>query len=149
MQWLIALAGAVWIVVITWDTFEAIVLPRRVTRRFRTTRMFYRTTWWMWSAVARRMRASGRRETYLSYYGGRHDRYYEQEITRHLRGGQTLYTAAPDETSLERYLDYLRRFPQRAPYAVSKFTDPEVQRRLAEWIPQRRFDVAVCGGMSR
>ena len=69
MQWLIALAGAVWIVVITWDTFEAIVLPRRVTRRFRTTRMFYRTTWWMWSAVARRMRASGRRETYLSYYG--------------------------------------------------------------------------------
>jgi polysaccharide biosynthesis protein PslH len=86
--------------------------------------------------------------TYLSYYGGRHDRYYEQEITRHLRGAQTLYTAAPDETSLERYLDYLRRFPQRAPYAVSKFTDPEVQRRLAEWIPQRRFDVAVCDFLS-
>jgi hypothetical protein len=69
MRWLIALAGALWIAVIAWDTFEAVVLPRRVTRRFRTTRMFFRTTWWMWSAVARRMRASGRRETYLSFYG--------------------------------------------------------------------------------
>ena len=69
MRWLIALAGALWIVVITWDTFEAVVLPRRVTRRFRTTRMFFRTTWWAWSALARRMRAQGRRETYLSFYG--------------------------------------------------------------------------------
>jgi len=69
MRWLIALAGALWIAVIVWDTFEALVLPRRVTRRFRTTRMFFRTTWWIWSAVARRMRASGRRETYLSFYG--------------------------------------------------------------------------------
>jgi len=69
MRWLIALTGALWIAVIVWDTFEAIVLPRRVTRRFRTTRMFFRTTWWIWSAIARRMRASGRRETYLSFYG--------------------------------------------------------------------------------
>src|SRR5215813_8575289 len=69
MRWLIALAGGLWIGVIAWDTFEAVVLPRRVTRRFRTTRMFFRTTWGTWSAVARRMRASGRRETYLSFYG--------------------------------------------------------------------------------
>ena len=69
MHWLIALAGAVWIAVIVWDTFEAVVLPRRVTRRFRTTRMFFRTTWWSWSAIARRMAPGGRRETYLSYYG--------------------------------------------------------------------------------
>jgi Ion channel len=69
MRWLIALTGGVWIVVIVWDTFEAVVLPRRVTRRFRTTRMFFRTTWRLWSAVARRMHASGRRETYLSFYG--------------------------------------------------------------------------------
>jgi len=41
MRWLIALAGAVWIVVIVWDAFEAIVLPRRVTRRLRPTRFFY------------------------------------------------------------------------------------------------------------
>lgn len=69
MRWLIALAAALWIVVIAWDTFEAVVLPRRVTRRFRTTRLFFRTTWWAWSALARRMRGQGRRETYLSFYG--------------------------------------------------------------------------------
>jgi hypothetical protein len=66
---LIAAAGALWIVVIIWDAFEAIVLPRRVTRRLRPTRMFYRVTWRIWSTVARRMPMSGRRETYLSFFG--------------------------------------------------------------------------------
>jgi hypothetical protein len=69
MGWLIAAFGALWVVVIVWDAFEAIVLPRRVTRRLRPTRFFYRVTWRVWSAVGRRMRASGRRETYLSFYG--------------------------------------------------------------------------------
>ena len=69
MRWLIALAGAVWIVVIVWDAFEAIVLPRRVTRRLRPTRFFYHVTWIAWSAVARRLGPGGRRETYLSFYG--------------------------------------------------------------------------------
>jgi hypothetical protein len=66
---LIAAAGALWVVVIMWDAFEALVLPRRVTRRLRPTRMFYRLTWRAWSAVARRMRPGGRRETYLSFFG--------------------------------------------------------------------------------
>src|SRR5436309_3011828 len=69
MRWLIALAGGLWIAVIIWDAFEAIVLPRRVTRRLRPTRFFYRSTWAVWSAVARRLAAGGRRETYLSFYG--------------------------------------------------------------------------------
>src|SRR5438034_3158755 len=66
---LIAAAGALWIAVIMWDAFEALVLPRRVTRRLRPTRMFYRVTWRVWSAVARRMRQGGRRETCLSFFG--------------------------------------------------------------------------------
>ena len=69
MRWLIAVAGAVWIVVIVWDAFEAIVLPRRVTRRLRPSRGFYRLTWAVWSAIARRLAPGGRRETYLSFYG--------------------------------------------------------------------------------
>ena len=69
MRWLSALAGVVWIAVIVWDAFEAIVLPRRVTRRLRPARFFYRVTWMVWSAVARRLRSGGRRETYLSFYG--------------------------------------------------------------------------------
>src|SRR5437867_5300295 len=66
---LIAAAGAIFVVVIMWDAFEALVLPRRVTRRLRPTRMFYRVTWLVWSAVARRLRPGGRRETYLSFFG--------------------------------------------------------------------------------
>src|SRR5256885_16276028 len=66
---LIAAAGALWVVVIMWDAFEALVLPRRVTRRLRPTRMFYRVAWQVWSTVARRMRPGGRRETYLSFLG--------------------------------------------------------------------------------
>ena len=69
MRWLIGVAGALWIAVIVWDAFEAIVLPRRVTRRLRPTRLFYRVTWSAWSALARRLAAGGRRETYLSFYG--------------------------------------------------------------------------------
>src|SRR2546429_42823 len=66
---LVAAVGALWIAVIMWDAFEAIVLPRRVTRRLRPARMFYRMTWRVWSAVPRRMRPVGRRETFLSFYG--------------------------------------------------------------------------------
>ena len=69
MGFLIAAAGGLWIVVIVWDAFEALVLPRRVTRQLRPTRMFYRVTWHVWSMVARRMRQGSRRETYLSFFG--------------------------------------------------------------------------------
>ena len=69
MRWLIGVAGALWIAVIVWDAFEAIVLPRRVTRRLRPSSTFYRITWTVWSAIARRLPPGGRRETYLSFYG--------------------------------------------------------------------------------
>lgn len=86
--------------------------------------------------------------TYLSYYGGQRDEAYEREIVTHLPGTLSIYTAAPDTTPGERYLDYLRRLTWRAPYAVSKFTAPQVQRILGEWIPEHRFDVAVCDFLS-
>jgi hypothetical protein len=68
MRVLSALAGAFIVVVILWDAFEALVLPRRVTRRLRPTRFFYATTWRLWKLGTLPIRASGRRETYLSYY---------------------------------------------------------------------------------
>src|SRR5215471_12799372 len=86
--------------------------------------------------------------TYLSYYGGQRDQAYEREILTELPGTVPIYTAAPDSTALERHLDYLRRLTWRAPYAVSKFTAPQVQRLLSDWIRQRRFDVAVCDFLS-
>ena len=86
--------------------------------------------------------------TYLSYYGGQRDETYEKEVLMHIPGTVSVYTAAPDSTPMERYLDYLRRLAWRAPYAVSKFTAPQVQVLLNEWIPQHRFDVAVCDFLS-
>jgi hypothetical protein len=62
-------AGIVLILGILWDAFETIILPRRVTRRIRWTKIVYRTTWRPWRAVARRMRQTRRREGFLSVFG--------------------------------------------------------------------------------
>ncbi len=51
------------------DSFETIVLPRRVSRRFRLSRLFYITLWGIWAMPARKMRPGNRREFYLSYFG--------------------------------------------------------------------------------
>ena len=69
MHALAAGTGIAIIVAVLWEAFETIVLPRRVTRHFRFTRLFYRTTWKLWVTLLGRMRAGKRRESYLSYYG--------------------------------------------------------------------------------
>ncbi len=69
MEILVGISGLLLITVIMWDAFEVIVLPRRVTRRLRPARLFYRATWKTWSAIARRLASSKRRETYLSFFG--------------------------------------------------------------------------------
>jgi len=61
--------GLIFLLVVLWDAFETIILPRRVTRRFRLARLFYRTTWRIWSAIARRVRVAQIRESLLSYFG--------------------------------------------------------------------------------
>jgi polysaccharide biosynthesis protein PslH len=86
--------------------------------------------------------------TYLSYYGGERDEAYEREILKHIPGTVTVHTGAPDTTPMELYLDYARRVTWHAPYAVSKFTDKKVQKLVADWVQQRRFDVAVCDFLS-
>ena len=65
----IGLTGLALIVVVLWDVFETIVLPRRVTRRFRLTRAFYRLVWYPWSTIAHSFRRSKKRETFLSVFG--------------------------------------------------------------------------------
>jgi hypothetical protein len=64
-----AAAGLLLIVATLWEAFETIILPRRVTRRFRFTRLFYRTSWLPWRALARQFRVTKRREGFLSIYG--------------------------------------------------------------------------------
>ncbi len=69
MHILIGLAGTALVVIVLWDVFETIVLPRRVTRRVRLTRLFYRACWSPWSAICRIVRNGKRRETLLSVFG--------------------------------------------------------------------------------
>lgn len=85
--------------------------------------------------------------TLLSYYGGHLDRGYENSIAEQLPGAQTIHTAAPEGT-FSQSLDYIWRLPSRAPYAVTKFTHPEVQRTVARWLTEKRFEVAVCDFLS-
>jgi sugar transferase (PEP-CTERM/EpsH1 system associated) len=86
--------------------------------------------------------------TLLSYYGGRRDAEYEAAIRNGFPGAETIYTAAPDSTVLEQGFDYLRRFANSAPYAVSKFTHPDVRRTITSWLSEGRFDAAVCDFLS-
>jgi Ion channel len=57
------------ILIVLWDAFESVILPRRVSRRFRLTSVFYRSTWHLYAAIARRLYSSERREAYLGFYG--------------------------------------------------------------------------------
>jgi hypothetical protein len=69
MNVLAALLGGGIVALVLWDAFESIVLPRRVTRRFRLTRLFYRCTWLPWSWVAMRLPPGKKREGFLSAFG--------------------------------------------------------------------------------
>jgi len=63
------LAGVAIFVIVVWDAFEAIILPRRVTRRFRLTRLFYKTTWLSWRFVAGLVPSRKTRETLFGFFG--------------------------------------------------------------------------------
>lgn len=64
----VGLVGATLLLVVLWDAFETVILPRRVSRRLRLARLFYRATWPPWRAGARLL-STRRREAFLAVYG--------------------------------------------------------------------------------
>jgi hypothetical protein len=62
-------AGVAIFLIVVWDAFEAIILPRRVTRKFRLTRLFFRSTWITWKFVICLLPSRKARETMLGFYG--------------------------------------------------------------------------------
>ncbi len=67
---LLAIAAALALLaVLLQDAFEVMLLPRRVQRRVRFMRIFFRSAWWAWTGMARRVPAGRRRESFLSHFG--------------------------------------------------------------------------------
>src|SRR5437870_11716695 len=64
-----AAVAALLIFVILWDAFQTIILSRRVSRRFRPTRVFYRLLWTPWRTAAKRFPRGNRRENVLTVFG--------------------------------------------------------------------------------
>jgi hypothetical protein len=62
-------AGVAIFLIVLWDAFEAIILPRRVTRKFRLTRLFYRSTWSAWKFMTGLVSSRKSREALLGFYG--------------------------------------------------------------------------------
>jgi len=69
MHVFVTIAGSLIILTVLLDAFETVVLPRRVQRHFRITTWFYRHTWIPWRKLAAHIKSSGRRESFLSYFG--------------------------------------------------------------------------------
>ncbi len=64
-----AVAGVALIMLILWEGFETVVLPRRVTRRLRLSRFFFRFFWYSWTAMVGVLVPRKLRETWLSFFG--------------------------------------------------------------------------------
>ena len=63
------LIGVTILIIVVWDAFEVIILPRRVTRRFRLSRLFYKSLWTMWRFCARLIPGRRVRESAFSIFG--------------------------------------------------------------------------------
>jgi len=69
MRALAGIVGIVVIVVMFWDAFETIILPRRVRARLRLARLFYHSTWRPLSRLVRAITSQTRKGTLLGFYG--------------------------------------------------------------------------------
>ena len=66
---LIGIGGLLLILLILWEGFETIVLPRRVVRKLRLTRLYYVRMWNIVQWTVGRMPAGKRRDKYLGIFG--------------------------------------------------------------------------------
>ncbi len=63
------LTGVAILLIVVWDAFEVIILPRRVTRRFRLSRFFYKNFWRIWKFVAQLLPSNKVRESAFGVFG--------------------------------------------------------------------------------
>jgi len=68
MPMVFLILGVLLVVIILWDTFEVMLLPLPIKRRFRLVRLFFDGTWKTWAALARKVPAE-RRDKFIGVYG--------------------------------------------------------------------------------
>ncbi len=66
---LTTIAALILIALVLQDAFEVMLLPRRVDRRFRLTRIYFRTAWTLWRSTARLTRPDHHRIRFLGTFG--------------------------------------------------------------------------------
>lgn len=69
MTVLALLSGLLLLALVLQDAFEVMLLPRRIVRRWRLMRAYFRVTWTAWATLARALPEGARRERFLSIYG--------------------------------------------------------------------------------
>ena len=69
MRFLVGLCSLALILAILIDSFESVLLPRRVTHAYRLIRLFYMVNWRGWRRAAALISAPRRREALLSLFG--------------------------------------------------------------------------------
>jgi hypothetical protein len=69
MHIFLALLGVALLFFVLWDAFETVILPRRVMREFRLARLIFRSAWWLWKGIARKIHSKKVQQSFLSYYG--------------------------------------------------------------------------------
>jgi len=64
-----AALGILIVLLVLWDAFETVVLPRRVTRKLRLARVYYVFSWGLWSSIGCWLTRGKFREVFLSVFG--------------------------------------------------------------------------------
>lgn len=80
---------------------------------------------------------------FLSYYAGSSDAAYDRQLQEQFPGACCIATGRSLSSSA-RFLDYVSRLGDPAPYAVSRFQSPAVRKKIGMLLAQERCDVAVC-----
>jgi Ion channel len=69
MTWIGVVCATALIVIVLVDTFEVMILPRRIAHAFRPARLFYRSSWALWRRSAAMLPMGKWRHGFLSVFG--------------------------------------------------------------------------------
>src|SRR5262249_12244775 len=69
MTWFGVTLALALIAIVLIDTFEVMILPRRVAHGYRLSRLYYRSAWRLWRAIARSCSTGRWRNSFLGVFG--------------------------------------------------------------------------------